>query len=235
METDWSVGEIMKAVEEAGIADNTLLVFTADNGHSHYTGWEKLIEAGHAPSGPYRGHKGDIWEGGHRVPLIARWPGNIEATSSSEQLVCLTDLYATFQELVAGDAPTPENAEDSFSFLHVLRGSQNDSPRNHLISHSRNGEFAYRKDGWKLVFPLPEKNLRDSRGKAASIELYHMAEDIAESQELSQQYPDKVAQMTQELRDLVKKGSSRPGATHQNDVYVRFDTIQEVRWAEELE
>ena len=235
METDWSVGEIMKAVEEAGIADNTLLVFTADNGHSHYTGWEKLIEAGHAPSGPYRGHKGDIWEGGHRVPLIAKWPDNIEAASSSDQLVCLTDLYATFQELVAGNEPTPKNAEDSFSFLNVLTGAQKTSSRDHIISHSRDGEFSYRKEGWKLVFPLPEKNLRESRGKAAAIELYHMAEDIAESKELSQQHPDKVAQMTQELRELVKKGSSRPGAAHQNDVYVRFDTIQEVRWAEELE
>ena len=85
------------------------------------------------------------------------------------------------------------------------------------------------------MFSLPEKNLRESRGKPAQVELYHMTEDIAESQELSKQHPEKVAQMTQELRELVQRGSSRPGANNRNDVHVRFDTIQEVRWAEELE
>jgi len=70
METDWSAGQVIQAVDEAGIADDTIVIFTADNGHSHYTGWEPLVEAGHMPSGPYRGHKGDIWEGGHLVPLV---------------------------------------------------------------------------------------------------------------------------------------------------------------------
>ena len=79
MQTDWSVGQVVEAIDNAGLAEDTVIVFTADNGHSHYTGWEQLVAAGHRPSGPYRGHKGDIWEGGHRVPLVVRWPGHVEA------------------------------------------------------------------------------------------------------------------------------------------------------------
>ncbi len=118
METDWSAGEIFRAIDEAGISDNTIVIFTADNGHSHYTGWESLVEAGHLPSGPYRGHKGDIWEGGHRVPFIVRWPGRIAPGSSSDQLVCLTDIFATCAEAISGDSLPAYVAEDSFSFLH---------------------------------------------------------------------------------------------------------------------
>ena len=88
METDWSAGQAIKAIkaiDDAGVADNTIVIFTADNGHSHYTGWEKLVGAGHLPSGPYRGRKGDIWEGGHRVPLVVRWPKHVEAGKRSER------------------------------------------------------------------------------------------------------------------------------------------------------
>ena len=112
METDWSVGQVVKALEDAGIADNTLLIFTADNGHSHYTGWQNLVDAGHLPSGPYRGHKGDIWEGGHRVPLVVRWPGHVSPNSFSDQLICLTDFYATLAAVCRQKLPT-RGAEDS--------------------------------------------------------------------------------------------------------------------------
>ena len=92
METDWSAGQVIQAVDDAGIADNTIVMFTADNGHSHYTGWDELVAAGHMPSGEFRGHKGDIWEGGHRVPLLVRWPGRFQAGTASDQLVSLTDV-----------------------------------------------------------------------------------------------------------------------------------------------
>ena len=105
METDWSAGQVIEAIDDAGLTDDTLVVFTADNGHSHYTGWQQLVAAGHQPSGPYRGHKGDIWEGGHRVPLVVRWPGHVEAGTSSDQMVCLTDLFATCAEIVGAEPP----------------------------------------------------------------------------------------------------------------------------------
>ncbi len=77
METD-SAGQVIKAIDDAGIADTTIVIFTADDGHSRYTGWKKLDDGSHLPSSPYREHKGDIWEGGHRVPLVIRWPGYIK-------------------------------------------------------------------------------------------------------------------------------------------------------------
>ncbi len=233
METDWSAGQIVKAVEDAGIADNTLVIFTADNGHSHYTGWEKLVKAGHMPSGPYRGHKGDIWEGGHRVPFIARWKGRIEAGSSSDQLICLTDIYATCHEVVTGTLPPPGCGEDSFSFLDVLFGKQDASPRENIVSHSVDGEFAYRKGKWKIVYMLPEKNKRLSRGKKAKIELYNLEADIAESRDSSEYYPEIIGQLEKELEAIVQRGTSRAGEKQANDVKVCFDTIQTERWASE--
>lgn len=119
METDWSAGEIIKAIDEAGIAENTLVIFTADNGHSKYTGWEELVKAGHYPSGPFRGGKAVIWEGGHRVPFIVRWPGHVSAGSTNDQLLSLTDLFSTCAELVNKPLP-PDAGEDSRSFLQAL-------------------------------------------------------------------------------------------------------------------
>ncbi len=86
IETDWSAGQVIAAVDDAGIADDTIVIFTADNGHSHDTGRDELVAAGHLPSGSYRGHTGDGWEGGHRFPLIVRWPSWIEPNSTSDQL-----------------------------------------------------------------------------------------------------------------------------------------------------
>jgi arylsulfatase A-like enzyme len=233
METDWSVGEILQAVEDAGISENTLIIFTADNGHSHYTGWEELIAAGHKPSGPFRGHKGDIWEGGHRVPFIVRWDNEIEAGTSSDQLVCLSDIYATCHELVTGDEPPADQGEDSFSFLNVLQGKTAASARDNIVSHSVHGEFAYRKNGWKIIFRLPEANRNLSRGKAATVALYHLQADIAEENDSLELYPDLAHRLSGELRMLVERGTSKGGEKQANDVRVRFDTIQDARWAVE--
>jgi arylsulfatase A-like enzyme len=233
METDWSVGEILQAVEDAEISENTLIIFTADNGHSNYTGWEELVNAGHAPSGPFRGHKGDIWEGGHRVPFIASWKGKIANGTSSDQLICISDIYATCHDLISGTDPTANQGEDSFSFLDILLNKNGKSERENIVSHSVNGEFAYRKNGWKIVFKLPENNLEKSRGKAAKSALYHLEYDIAEKSDSAAFYPQKVEQLTRELRLIVERGTSREGAKAANDVKISFDTIQKVRWAVE--
>ncbi|MFT4566380.1 MAG: arylsulfatase A [Saprospiraceae bacterium] len=231
METDWSAGQVIKALEDAGVSDNTIVIFTADNGHSHYTGWEDLIEAGHLPSGPYRGHKGDIWEGGHRVPLVVRWPGKIAPGQSNNQLVCLTDIFATCADIVDGDQLPLGVSEDGFSFLNSLLESENSEVRRNLVSHSVNGEFAYRNGPWKLVFKLPGKNLTESRGLPAIVELYNLDEDIAEEDNRAKTDPDKVKHLTDEMRSLVQRGTSRKGQSQSNDVKVRFDTIQTARWA----
>ena len=131
---------------------------------------ESLVAAGHLPSGPYRGHKGDIWEGGHRVPLIVRWPGRIEEGTTSDQLVSLTDLFATCASVI--DQPLPDNgAEDSTSFLPAATGVESGALRTSLVSHSNMGEFAYREGAWKLVFRMSGTNLENSRGKQTVAEL----------------------------------------------------------------
>lgn len=233
METDWSAGEVIRAVDESGIADNTIVIFTADNGHSHYTGWQDLIDAGHLPSGPYRGHKGDVWEGGHRVPLVVRWPEKIKAGSSSDQLVCLTDFFATFADIVGQQLPV-DGAEDSLSFLPDLLGD-GESERTNVVSHSRNGEFSYREGNWKLVYRMSEANLEKSRGKPTIAELYQLDEDIAEERDLASDVPERVAAMAKRFRDLIDSGASRSGLDANNDAKVEFKSMQTERWAPPLE
>ena len=229
METDWSAGQVIKAVDEAGIAEETIVIFTADNGHSHYTGWEALVGAGHLPSGPYRGHKGDVWEGGHRVPFIVRWPGQVTAGSSSDQLLCLNDVMATCAELL--DSDLPENtAEDSFSFLSVLRGQPSAGLRTSVVSHSNHGEFAYREGPWKIVFKMSGRNLQESRGRKTIVELYNLETDQSEQHNVATARPELVDRLTANLQRLVDRGTSRPGGPQANDTDVRFDVTQARRW-----
>jgi arylsulfatase A-like enzyme len=230
METDWSAGQVIQAVDDAGIADNTIVIFTADNGHSHYTGWEPLVEAGHMPSGPYRGHKGDIWEGGHRVPLVVRWPGRIAAHSQSDQLVSLTDIFATSLAVIGAELPH-DGAEDSISFLAAALGEEGADGRTALVSHSNHGEFAYRDGPWKLVFRNSGSSLEESRGKSTLPELYNLAEDIAESNNLAGERPEIVDELRGKLDALIQQGATRAGITARNDANVRYDITQEVRWA----
>jgi arylsulfatase A-like enzyme len=230
METDWSAGQVIKAVDDAGIAGDTIVIFAADNGHSHYTGWEQLVKAGHMPSGPYRGHKGDIWEGGHRVPLVVRWPGRVPAGKKSDQLVCLTDLFATCADILGAELPG-NGAEDSLTFLPAALGKEGANGRTSLVSHSNHGEFAYREGPWKLVFRMGDRNLDLSRGKPTVAELYTLNDDVGEKQDLSGQHPEVVRRMTGDLKALVARGASRRGIDSANDTEVRFDTIQTRRWA----
>lgn len=230
METDWAVGEILQAIEKAGISDNTLVIFTADNGHSHYTGWQKLVDAGHLPSGPYRGHKGDIWEGGHRVPLVVRWPGQVSPNSSSDQLICLTDFYATLAAVCRQKLPTL-GAEDSLSFYPSLVGETPKGPRTQVVNHSNFGEFAYRDHQWKLVYRLGGKNLQSSRGKPTVAELYDLAQDPSETVNVANRFPEHVTRLSEELQQLIQRGASRAEARGANDGIVEFKQTQMLRWA----
>lgn len=235
METDWSAGQLIQAIDEADIADNTIVIFTADNGHSHYTGWDELVDAGHQPSGPFRGHKGDVWEGGHRVPLVVRWPEKIAAGTSSNRMVCLTDLFATCAEVVGADLPD-DGAEDSISFLDAAFGkpANEETARTTMVNHSNHGEFAFRDGPWKLVFKNNSENLEQSRGKRTFPELFHLGEDLAETKNLATDRPGVLAKMKAQLKLLISFGTSRPGQISYNDTAIRFETTQEERWGEPL-
>lgn len=233
METDWSAGQVIQAVDQAGIAEDTIVIFTADNGHSHYTGWQPLVDAGHQPSGPYRGHKGDIWEGGHRVPLVMRWPKRIPADSSSDHLVSLTDFFATFSEITQGSLPH-DGAEDSASFLASVLGNAHAPERDPIVNHSNHGEFAYRDGPWKLVFRNRGKNQNQCRGESRIVELYNLDRDIAESRNLAPMKPKIVQQLTTAFDQIVSSGASRSGIQATNDTLVNYATTQIKRWADPL-
>ncbi len=230
METDWSAGQVIKAVDAAGIADNTIIIFTADNGHSHYTGWNELVNAGHAPSGEYRGHKGDIWEGGHRVPLVVRWPQHVTAASTSNHMVSLTDLFATCAEIIQQDLPA-RGAEDSVSFLSAALGSASPARRPAMINHSNHGEFALRDGQWKLVL-RNRGPLEKSRGQNRIAELYNLQEDPAETTNLSITEPDRLAAMQTQLQKLVSRGATRDISIAANDSDVQVQITQQKRWAD---
>lgn len=233
METDWSAGQVLQAIDDAGIRDNTIVIFAGDNGHGTATGWNNLLKAGFHPSGPYRGAKGDIWEGGHRVPLVVRWPGDIAPDSTSEQLVSLNDVFATCAELI-GDKLPDNAAEDSFSFLSAMRGTNSKTARASLVNHSGKGEFAYREKNWKLVYRLPGRDLVSSSGKPTIAELYDLHDDITEKHNLTSQHPEIVEQLTAKLHKVIDQGRSRPGEAQANDRKVRFDVLPVERWAAPL-
>jgi arylsulfatase A-like enzyme len=209
METDWSAGQIVDALKNAGIADNTLVIFTADNGHSHYTGWDTLVEHGHQASGPYRGWKSQIWEGGHRVPFIASWPGKIEAGTENDKLVGLNDIMATCTAML-GDTLPDDAGEDSVNLLPLLLGTDSAPVRESLIHHDVRGNFSIRRGPWKLVV-LAKKDVDPT------FELYNLAEDIAESNEVSANYPAVVAELLALLDRHVALGRSTPGEPQLND------------------
>ena len=199
---DWVVGQVLDALDRLDLADNTLVMVTSDNG-GRLTCTDGS-DYGHRANGALRGQKADIWDGGHREPFIARWPGHIAPGSVSDDLVCLSDLLATCAEIVG--VPLPEGAgEDSISFLPALTGADVAS-RESLIHHSAQGMFAVRQGMWKAVFGLGSGGFTDPAFIEPSADgpqgqLYDLAEDPGETTNLWQQRPDKVDELRAVLRE----------------------------------
>ena len=181
-----------------------------------------------------RGYKSDAWDGGHRVPFIARWPGVIKPGSGSGQLVCLTDLLATCADFLNASLPATAG-EDSFSMLPVLQGS-GEPIRDHVVHHSISGKFAIRDQRWKLVL-CPGSggwSLDDAaaaRDGLPLVQLYDMQRDPAEQHNLHAEHPEVVKEMVARLKRLVAAGRSTPGAQQSNDAPVdlwKADTLPAV-------
>lgn len=210
MQTDALVGSLMDALQKAGLEENTLVFFSSDNGYSPFE-LQEMISKGHYSSGPLRGFKACAQEGGHRVPFLVRWPAVVKPGSVSRQVVQQTDLLATLAEIFGLNLP--DNAgEDSFSFLPILRGV--DRPvREHSINHSGQLGFGIRKDDWKLISEFEKKE---------PLQLYNLAENLGEKQNLASQYPEKVAELKALMARLVADGRSTPGPKQSNDTKVRW-------------
>ena len=226
MQTDHHMGQLLAALKASGLDDNTLVIFTSDNGCSPEANFETLKKHGHRPSAIYRGHKADIYEGGHRVPLIARWPGKIQGGRKTKALACLTDIYSTL-EAVTGLERRDAGGEDGFNLLPVFEGAKT-SGRKSLISHSIGGSFAIRQGQWKLClsagsggWSAPRENVAKKQGLSA-IQLYNLKDDPAETHNLIESKPKKVESLIRLLAKQVEDGRSTPGKSLSNDREVEF-------------
>ena len=228
-ETDWSVGQIMKKLEDLGIVENTIVIFTADNGHNGYTYWNDVIELGHFPSGIYRSHKGQIYEGGHRVPFIVRWPNRIQPGTNEEHLISLNDIYATLAALMEHEIPN-DQAPDSISFLSTLKGSSS-KVRTSMVHHDAAGRFAMRHGDYKLVIRPPYKE--DSKyeplanNDSLRYELYDLKLDPSETMDISSKNPKRVIELEKLLQKQIDDGRSTDGKPLSNDRKISYRTIPE--------
>jgi arylsulfatase A len=227
METDWAVGEVLAALEKAGVAKNTLVIMTSDNGCSPAAKIPDLQAKKHFPNGDLRGHKADIFDGGHRIPFLARWPERVKAGSRSAQTICLTDLMATCAEIVGEKLPD-DAGEDSVSILPALLGEDKGPLHEAVVHHSINGSFAIRQGKWKLElcgdsggWSEPRPGTKEAKGLPAT-QLYDLENDLAESENVEARYPEEVERLTKLLEQFVENGRSTPGSKQENDAEIKL-------------
>jgi arylsulfatase A-like enzyme len=212
MQVDASVGEVLAALDRTGMTDETLVIATSDNG-AHWL--PRDIERwGHRANGALRGQKADIWEGGHRVPFVARWPGFVPAGSVSGETVCLTDLLATVASLLGTTLPD-DAGEDSFDILPVLLGRAAEHGERAVVHHSLDGMFAIRQGRWKLVLGLGSGGFTppawiDPAPDGPSGQLYDLVSDPGEEHDLYRERPEVVARLSSLLDRYRREGRSRP-------------------------
>lgn len=202
LQVDDTVRRITQALADSGMLDETLLIFSSDNGPTWYPA--DVQRLGHSAAGPLRGMKGDAWEGGHRVPLIVRWPGQVEPASVSSRPVCFTDVMATLADVIG--KPLPEGAgPDSVSFLPALLGKPDRTPRPPMVLKG-NGTVIC-EGRWKLIthlgsggFSAPRQETPTANGPAG--QLYDLQDDLGETTNLWQKHPDIVAHLLAELKRI---------------------------------
>ena len=204
---DWATGQIVDKLEKLALTENTLLIVTSDNGPllgslevGKSEGTAKITN-GHKSMGDLRGRKGRVWEGGHRVPFIARWPGNIPAGTTSDYTFCFTDVLATIADLIGKELPSGAG-EDSFTMLPALLGKSMDQ-RPAIIHHSNRG-FAMRDGKWKIVFGEGEDRLQPKEGHGY---LFDLETDPYERNDLWSTRPEVVAQLTKRFNVITQHGT----------------------------
>ncbi|MCF2577215.1 arylsulfatase [Phocaeicola barnesiae] len=220
---DAMVGKVLQAVKESGEDGNTIVVFTTDNGCSPAAGIKEMEAQGHRPNSIYRGHKADLFDGGHRIPCILRWP---EGTKPHEvrQTVCLTDFYATFAA-INGYKLMDSEGEDSYNLLPaIVSETEIDPIREATVRHSIDGQFTIRQGDWKLLLsassggwsaPTPTDTL--ALDSLPPIQLYNMKDDPSETTNVEAEHPEIVSRLRALMAKYVREGRSTPGAPQKND------------------
>ncbi len=216
---DHMIGRVLQALDHAGLTEETLVIFSSDNGPVWY---DKDVEAfSHDAVGGLRGMKGDAYEGGHRMPFIVRWPGKVESGSASNQTICFTDVLATLADVTGAQLPKGQ-APDSFSFKRALDGDSlpHTRARGPLLLRSARGHDALRIGKWKYINELGSGGFSSGRGDeykepqsgegGATAQLFNMETDPGESTNLWSEYPDVVEVMAAELARLQSETHTRP-------------------------
>jgi arylsulfatase A-like enzyme len=212
LQLDWCVGRILEALERQGLARNTLLIFTSDNGPVVDDGYrDEAVEklGSHRPAGPWRGGKYSIFEGGTRVPFLVRWPGRVGAGAESPALVSQIDLFHSLAFLT-GATLESEAAPDSFNIISAILGADKQG-RPHLVEQA--GSLSVIAGRWKYVAPSQgpayNKNTNIETGNHPEPQLYDLAEDPGERRNLASQFPDKVAELAALLAQIRQGRRSR--------------------------
>ena len=207
IETDHHVGQILQTLDDEKITNNTLVIFTSDNGPER-TWVERSKKYNHQSNGAFREGKRSIYEGGHRVPFILRWPRKIPANQKINAPICQTDILATIADIIG--KKLPDNcAEDSNSFFEELLNPDHEKVRPPIIHHSSSGRFAIREGSWKLI--MEGQKPREKR------ELYNLNDDPGEKKNLIKSFPKIESELTKKITQLINDGRSSPGKPIKND------------------
>jgi arylsulfatase A-like enzyme len=233
-QTDWAVGQVLDALKRAGVAETTLVVFTSDNGPEvveiNPGAYDRARQFHHHSMGSLRGAKRDAWEGGHRVPFIARWPGKIKAGVASDETMCHVDFMATVAAILGEKLPD-NAAEDSVNVLPVLLGEERNAPiREATVHHSAQGRFAIRKGDWVLI-DAPSGDDNGARGEPQWLkeerryarhdqpgELFNVRDDLSERHNHFAEKPELISELKELLEKYQREGRSTPGVPQKNDV-----------------
>ncbi|CAN5311963.1 arylsulfatase [soil metagenome] len=248
-EMDHHVGRLLKTVDSLNIQENTLIIFTSDNGGinadgHNYTGKiGSLLKFGHNSNGEFRGIKSDAWEGGHRIPFIARWPGHIIPNSSSDIVISQVDMMATFAAITGAELP-PGVAEDSYNILPALIKPSHSNIREALVTQSGNGILAIQKEQWKLILSsggggkwtlpvgeLPKLVPATKEFVWQNVQLFNLNIDFQENNNIATLHPNKILELMDLLKDYIINGKSNPArsAVQQNST----NLWPEVKWVEQ--
>lgn len=216
-ETDDSCGQLLRALEESGQADNTIVIFSADNGPEKYA-YARDAKFDHWSAHPLRGLKRDIYEGGHHVPFLVKWPGVTEAGSVSDALVSQIDIMATIAGAVGFDLPD-DSAEDSHDLMPLLKG-ESKAVRDSHVHNTREDKWAMRQGDWVLIQGKDgyhsgrDKAWEEKRGYPADdkepVELYNLSADIGQKNNLASRHPEKVKALQGLLGQIREQGFSAP-------------------------
>lgn len=223
MMVDDEVGRLLRAVEEANLSENTIIVFTTDNGCAPAAKIAELQAKGHSPNAIYRGHKADLFDGGHRVPCIVQWKEHI-SSKQVDQTICLTDFFRTFAS--AANLPVADyEGEDSYDLLPLLlQKDYSEIVREATVHHSIDGQFSIRQGEWKLLvspssggWSEPTPTQAAQRKDLPELQLYNLASDPSEATNMINENPKIASDLLLLLRKYIREGRSTPGSVQANE------------------